>query len=463
MKILSGVYKPTSGTIWTQGKSYKSLTPADSRSCGISVIYQELSVINELSIRENFFVGRLPTKKVGPVKVIDYKKMDLAANELKEKVGLKRDIKTLVEDISISEKQQVEIVKALSFDSRVIIMDEPTSSLTGEEVKHLFKIVRMLKKEGKGIVFISHKLSEIMEIGDRVTVLKDGAYVDTKKVSDITPDSLVAMMVGREIKSTYRSENSPASYENEPVIFEVKNLTRKDGKAKNVSFCLHRGEILGFSGLVGSGRSETMNSIFGAEPKSSGEIYINGKKVKIKNPYTAIKNGLAMVTENRRETGFFQNFDIKRNISILPFIKSSGLGGTFGLVNSKFERECAEKQKKELNIKCRSVEQGITELSGGNQQKVILAKWLAADSEIIIFDEPTKGIDIGSKSEIYSLMRSLADEGKGVIVVSSEMPELLGMCDRIYVMNEGNMVAEMLAKDASQEKIMAAILKSDKK
>ena len=456
MKILSGVYQPTEGTIVIGDKSFSKLSPKDSTENGISVIYQELSVINELSIQENLFVGKLPMKKYGPISVVDYSEMHRRAEELLEKVGLHRDPKTLVEDISISEKQQVEIAKALAADSRVIIMDEPTASLTSEEVNHLFAVVRALKAEGKGIVFISHKLGEIMEIGDRVSVLKDGAYVGTRLVSEVTADDLVTMMVGRKVQNNYQHEDAPDSYENEEVLFEVQNLSRKDGKVRDVSFKLHKGEILGFSGLVGSGRSEMMNSIFGAEPKSKGRILIKGKEVKIRNPYSAIKNGLAMVTENRRETGFFHNFDIKQNISILPFIKTSKASGTIGLVSGKFEKQCAEEQKKNLNIKCASVDQNITELSGGNQQKVILAKWIAADSQIIIFDELTKGIDIGSKSEIYALMRRLADEGKGVLVVSSELPELLAVCDTIAVFREGEIVKTFPHRDATEEKIILA-------
>ena len=456
MKILSGVYQPTEGKIIIGDKEFSKLTPKDSYECGISVIYQELSVINELSIQENLFVGKLPMKKLGPVSVVDYAEMNKRAKELLAKIGLNRDPKTLVEDISVSEKQQVEIAKALAADSKVIVMDEPTASLTNKEVEHLFDVIRALKKEGKGIVFISHKLAEIKEIGDRVSVLKDGAYVGTKQVSEVTVDDLVTMMVGGTVQNTYQHEDAPDSYENEEVIFEVRNLSRKDGKVKDVSFKLHKGEIVGFSGLVGSGRSEMMNSIFGAEPKASGEVFIKGEKVNIKSPYSAIKHGLAMVTENRRETGFFHNFDIKQNISILPFIKASTLGGAGGLTSSKYEKTCSEAQKKSLNIKCYSVDQGITELSGGNQQKVILGKWLAADSQIIIFDEPTKGIDIGSKSEIYALMRKLADEGKGVLVVSSELTELLAVCDTIHVFREGEIVKTFPHKEATEENIIKA-------
>ena len=456
MKILSGVYQPTEGNIIIGGKEFSKLTPKDSYENGISVIYQELSVINELSIAENLFVGKMPTKKAGPIRVVDTAQVNRRAQELMDKIGLKRSPKTLVEDISVSEKQQVEIAKALAADSKVIVMDEPTASLTSTEVEHLFDIIRALKAEGKGIVFISHKLEEIKRIGDRVTVLKDGTYVGTRQVADVTVDDLVTLMVGRTVKATYQHEDAPQSFENEEELFAVKHLSRRDGKVRDVSFAVHRGEIVGFSGLVGSGRSEMMNSIFGAEPKSAGQILIKGEPVKIRSPYGAIKHGMAMVTENRRETGFFHNFDIKQNISILPFVKTSTLGGAGGLTSGKFEKQCAQEQRKSLNIKCYSVDQNITELSGGNQQKVILGKWLAADSQIIIFDEPTKGIDIGSKSEIYVLMRRLADEGKAVLVVSSELPELLAVCDTIHVFREGRIVKTFPHREATEENIIKA-------
>lgn len=455
MKILSGVYQPTEGTIILDGKAYKKLTPKDAYDGGVSIIYQELSVINELSIQENLFVGKLPVHKVAGVPLIDYGAMAEKAQELMKKVGLKRSPKTLVEELSISEKQQVEIAKALAGNSKVIIMDEPTASLTNEETKHLFEIVRRLKSEGKGIVYISHKLGELIEIGDRVTVLKDGAYVGTHSVKDVTADSLVTMMVGREIHKTYQN-SAAVDFGKQKVIFEVQDLSRKDGKVKHVSFRLHEGEILGFAGLVGSGRSELMNAIFGAEPKSSGRVFIHGEEVKISSPYAAIKSGLAMVTENRRETGFFHNFEIKENISILPYVKTSKGNGTIGLVSGKLEQQWARDQKESLHIKCAGIEQNITELSGGNQQKVILGKWLAADSQIIIFDEPTKGIDIGSKSEIYTLMRQLANDGKGVLVVSSELPELLAVCDTIAVFREGEIVQTFPRSAATEERIVRA-------
>lgn len=453
MKILSGVYQPTSGKITVKGKEFTHLTPKDSYECGISIIYQELSVINELSILENLFVGKLPTRRVGGIRVVDYKGMTGRAQEVLDKVGLKRRPSQLVEEISISEKQQCEIAKALISNADVIIMDEPTSSLTTSETAHLFDIIRQLKAEGKGIVYISHKMDEIKEIGDVITVLKDGTYVGTRNVKEITLDDVIKMMVGREIKGTYHNEEIE-DFSKEPVIFEARNINRKDGKVRDVSFQVRKGEIVGFAGLVGAGRSELMNALFGAEPKLSGQVFIGSREVTIRSPYEAIKNGLAMVTENRRETGFLNNFSIKQNISIVPFLKTSRGNGLIGLLDNKAEEEYAAKQKTDMNIKCRDVEQNITELSGGNQQKVILGKWMAAESSVIIFDEPTKGIDVGSKSEIYVLMRRLASQGKGVIMVSSEMPELLSVCDTICVFRDGEIRMTYAVREATEEKIL---------
>lgn len=453
MKILSGVYKPTAGKILVKGKEYEQLTPKDSYENGISIIYQELSVINELSILENLFVGKLPTIKKKGFSVVDYKLMKEKAKEVLDKVGIQRNPNQFVEEISISEKQQVEIAKALVSNADVIIMDEPTTSLTTSETEHLFKIIKQLKAEGKGIVYISHKMKELKEIGDKVTVLKDGTYVGTRNVADVDVDDLITMMVGRKIKGTYLNEEI-SDFKKQPVIFEAKHISRADGKVKDVSFQLHKGEILGFAGLVGAGRSELMNAIYGAEAKSKGQVYLHGKEIKTRSPHEAIKNGMGMVTENRRENGFFQNFDIKQNISIVPFVKQSLCYGLGGLVSMKSEFIYAKKQKEDMKIKCRDIDQNITELSGGNQQKVILGKWMAAESELIIFDEPTKGIDVGSKSEIYILMRKLAEEGKAVLVVSSELPELLSVCDTIAVFREGEIKGVFANAEASEEKIV---------
>lgn len=455
MKILSGVYTPTSGTITVKGKTFEHLTPRDSYESGISIIYQELSVINELSILENLFVGRLPTKKLAGIPVVDYAAMRAQAVKVLDEIGITRNPNTPVERLSISEKQQVEIAKALISNAEVIIMDEPTTSLTTSETDHLFKVIDNLKKAGKGVVYISHKMKEIMEIGDRVTVLKDGTYVGTRFVKDVTVDDLITMMVGRQIKGTYHNETE-VDFDLEPVLVEVKNMTRHDHRVKDVSFQVRRGEIVGFAGLVGSGRSELMNAIFGAEPKAEGTIVTGGEEFHANTPYQAIKHGMAMVTENRRETGFMHNFDIKQNISIVPYIKESRGGGLVGLLDDNREINMAQLEKDNLRIKSRDINQNITQLSGGNQQKVILGKWMAAKSKIIIFDEPTKGIDIGSKSEIYELMRQLANEGKAVIVVSSELPELLSVCDTIKVFREGQIVASFPVKEATEENIVKA-------
>ena len=461
MKILSGVYTPTSGEIVLDGKAHARLTPHDADRLGIRVIYQELSVIPTLSIAENLFVGRLPVKKGGPFSVVDHAAMYARAEQLLQTVGLARDVRTPVERLSISEKQQVEIAKALAVDSRVLVMDEPTASLTAREVEHLFAVIRRLRAEGKGIVFISHKLGEILEIGDRVTVLKDGTNVGTHNVRDVTADDLIKMMVRRQIQKNYQHPDAPDTFAGAKPLFEVQKLSTPDGKVRDVSFCLHEGEILGFAGLVGAGRSELMNAVFGAAPKKAGKLFLRGKQLHIRTPYAAIRQDLAMVTENRRETGFFDNFDIKENISIVPFVKTAGGGGTLGLVDRKFELRAAEEQRKALRIKCASVHQLVSELSGGNQQKVILGRWLAAESEILIFDEPTKGVDVGSKAEIYTLLRSLADSGKGVLVVSSELPELLAVCDTIAVFCDGRLVRTFPRRQATEENIMLAATTED--
>lgn len=454
MKILSGAYAQDEGTIIIHEKEYKRLTPKESAEGGISIIYQELSVINELSIQENIFVGRMLTKKIMGVSVIDNETMRIRTQELLDSIDLHKNPSTLVGNLSISEKQMVEIAKAVAFNAKVVIMDEPTSSLTNEEVTRLFKIIERLKAEGKGIIYISHKLKEIMEIGDRVTVLKDGTYVGTHEVKDITMDQLITMMVGRELKDKYHSTH--VDRENGKVIFEVKHLTRKDNYVKDISFDLCEGEVLGFSGLIGAGRSETMCAIYGADPIKSGEIYLNGELLHIRNPYDALKCGIALVTENRRETGFFHNFSIKRNIAIGKQLKNTKLGGLWGLIDFKDEQKIAEEQRIAIQIKCATLEQSITQLSGGNQQKVILGKWMATGAKLVIFDEPTKGIDVGTKAEIYKLMRGLADSGIGVIIVSSELPELLSVCDRMIVFNEGKINGIFSAAEATEEKLVRA-------
>lgn len=451
MKILSGAYTPTKGTILANDKEYSSFTPRTSRENGISIIYQELSVIDTLNIQENIFVGQLPTKN-NLLKNVDYNFMAQRTEELLDAIGMNRKPTDIVGDLSISEKQMVEIAKAVAFDAKVIIMDEPTSSLVQEEINHLMNIVRKLTSEGRGIIYISHKLNEIKELADRITVLKDGSMVGTVLNSEVTEDDIVHMMVGREIKGTHWSEEEISK----EVILSVQNLTRKDKTVLDASFNLYKGEVLGFSGLVGAGRTELAEAIYGAAPVISGEITLFGEKVSPKSPYEALKLGIGLVTESRRETGIAPFFSIKQNISQAKFIKNSGLGGLGGLLDFKEEDRLAEEQIPSLQVKCTSGEQLISQLSGGNQQKVILGRWLSSDPKLLIFDEPTKGIDVGTKSEIYKIMRRLCDQGYGVIVVSSEMPELLGVCDRIIVMSSGKITGDFQRAEASEEVLLKA-------
>ena len=450
MKVLSGVYHPDSGSIVLNGVEHSKLNPRLSREGGISIIYQELSVVNWLDIRENIFMGRMQSKKFGPVSTIDYTKLNQDTKKLLKQVNLdKYEPNKMASELSISEKQMLEIAKAISFDAKCIVMDEPTSSLTESEVKKLFEIIRDLKSKGIGIVFISHKLSEIKEIGDRISILKDGNYVGTWNVSDLSEEDMVRLMVGRELEKSYQEGHGAFG----EVVFEVKNLSRKDGKVQDFHMQVRKGEIVGLSGLVGAGRSEAMEAIFGAVPKTSGEILLEGKRLDIHTPYDALKNGIGLVTENRRETGFFQNFSNKRNISIASLLKKSKLGGVCGLIQEKSEKQMAEKAKLDLQIKWASDAQLTKNLSGGKQQKVILGKWISAGVKVLIFDEPTKGIDVGTKSEIYKMMRRLAENGIIVIVVSSEMPELLAVCDRIMVMAEGKVRGEFDIAEATEEKL----------
>ena len=450
MKVLSGVYHPDSGSIVLNGVEHSKLNPRISREGGISIIYQELSVVNWLDIRENIFMGRMQSKKLGPVSTIDYAKLNQDTKKLLKQVNLdKYEPNKMASELSISEKQMLEIAKAISFDAKCIVMDEPTSSLTESEVKKLFEIIHDLKSRGIGIVFISHKLSEIKEIGDRISILKDGNYVGTWNVSDLSEEDMVRLMVGRELEKSYQEGHGAFG----EVVFEVKNLSRKDGKVQDFHMQVRKGEIVGLSGLVGAGRSEAMEAIFGAVPKTSGEILLEGKHLDIHTPYDALKNGIGLVTENRRETGFFQNFSNKRNISIASLLKKSKLGGVCGLIQEKNEKEMAEKAKQDLQIKWAGDAQLTKNLSGGNQQKVILGKWISAGVKVLIFDEPTKGIDVGTKSEIYKMMRRLAENGIIVIVVSSEMPELLAVCDRIMVMAEGKVRGEFDIAEATEEKL----------
>ncbi len=454
MKILSGIYTPTKGTIVINGEEFSELTPKKSKELGISIIYQELSVVKDLSIAENMFVGKLPTKKFLNIPIVDTAAYMKKAEEAARRVGLTKPVTTNVSELSISEKQLVEIAKALVENSKLLVMDEPTSSLTDKETQNLFKIIRELKASGIGIVYISHKMKELKEIGDRVTVLKDGTTVGTKDMADIqSEEEIISMMVGRTLQKTFFGEKE-ISYTPENIVFKAENIRRKDGKTKDISFELYKGEVLGVAGLVGAGRTELMNAFFAGESYAGGKIFLNGEELKIGTPYTSIKNGVAMITENRRETGIYPNFGIKENLVLINRLLKSSMGGFRGMIHEKWDLELAEQERKEMQVKCASLDQLITELSGGNQQKVIVGKWMAANAKVIIFDEPTKGIDIGTKTEMYRIMRELATEGIGVIMISSEMPELLGICDRIMVLNDGQMKGILSKEEVTEEKIL---------
>lgn len=454
MKILSGVYQPNEGELKVNGKSFHGLDPKTAKDNGISIIYQELSVIDTLSIMENLCIGNIPTHTVLHTRIVDKKAMKEQAQEILDSIGLDRRPEELVRNLNISEKQMVEVGKTFTQNAQIIIMDEPTSSLSEKEVDRLFTLVKNLKNKGKGIVYISHKMDELAKIGDRVTVLKDGKTVGTRQIGEVTTKELITMMVGRKLEDRY--QRNKKNINRNKVILEVDNLTRKDKKVVDASFKLYEGEVLGFSGLIGAGRSELMGAIYGIAPTVQGEIKLNGKSLHITSPYDALKLGIGLVSENRRETGFFWNFSIKKNIAIAKQLVESKAGGLVGLVDFEEEKEISRKATEDMSIKCTSINQGITQLSGGNQQKVILGKWLSTNLKLLIFDEPTKGIDIGTKAEIYKLMHRLAQQGIGIIVISSEMPELLAVCDRIVVMGDGRIKGTFEIEDATEEKLLSA-------
>ena len=453
MKILSGIYAPSSGEIVIDGETYPALSPGQAAQAGISIIYQELSVINELSALENLFVGRIPVSHRYGLPTVDWRKMKTEGTAILKRLGLDVALDTLVEDLSIAHRQMIEIAKSLMRNARVLVMDEPTSSLTNIEVDRLFSLVDQLRTEGTAILFISHKLDEVQRIGDRFSVLKDGVTSGTGMVAGTTNDDLVRMMVGRVVKRTFLAEK-PIDRSAAPTL-KVSHITSADHKqVVDVSFDVYPGEILGFAGLVGSGRTELMNCLFGTQNRASGHIELNGHDITPKSPLDALKSGMAYITEARRETGFMPNFSIKDNIIISQCVKKSPARGLWGLIHSVKEIETANVQKKNLSIKCTDVMQNITELSGGNQQKVLVGKWMATESDLFIFDEPTRGIDVGAKSEIYAIMRNLSNKGKAIIMVSSELPEVLAVCDRIAVFRSGRIAKIVESSTASEEMIL---------
>ncbi|NYE05804.1 ribose transport system ATP-binding protein/inositol transport system ATP-binding protein [Bacillus niacini] len=442
MKILNGIYSIDEGKIFIKGNGVQISGVKDAQKYGISIIHQEISLVPYLSIAENIYLGREPLTKAG---LIDKRTMYENAQKFLNDFDLGLSAKTMIHTLNVAQQQMIEIIKAVSFHSKIIVMDEPTSSLTEKEVDFLFKTIRNLKEQGVGMVYISHRMNELFEITDRITVMRDGTYIGTVKTKETTNEKLISMMVGRDLTNYYVRDFSPSG----ESVLKVSNLTKK-GVIENASFELRKGEILGFSGLVGAGRSELMKCIFGLDSFEQGEIFVNGEKTTIKNPNDAIRNRIAYVTENRKEEGLFLIQSVRYNITIKimdEFIK-------FFKVDSNYENNETNNYIKELSIKTPSPDQEVKNLSGGNQQKVLISRWLATKPKVLILDEPTRGVDVGAKAEIYSIMNRLVKEGVSIIMISSELPEVINMSDRVAVMCKGKIQTILNKERFSQETIM---------
>ena len=440
IKILTGAYTPTSGTIEWEGKTYESLDPKQAMDLGISTIYQEFNLVPFLSVAENVFFGREIENGI----FLNRSEMEKRTAELAAEMGIEVDPKARIKDLGVAYSQITEIIKSISHDTKLLIMDEPSAPLSNREIDAMFNVIRKLKEKGVTIVYISHRMDEIFEICDRVTVMRDGQYISTREVKDTDRSQLIADMVGRELGEDFVG-GAGASDE---VVLKVTGMNTD--KVKDISFELHKGEILGFGGLVGAGRTETARAVFGADPIKSGKIEVKGKEVRISQPRDAIAHGIALLTEDRKGQGLVLGMTVKENATITVLKKL--VKGLF--VDRRRQADWVEERRKELSIKMPSIEQKVKFLSGGNQQKVVLAKWLLTDCDILIFDEPTRGIDVGAKQEIYSLMHELTKQGKSIIMISSEMPELLGMSDRVLVMHEGRINGELKKGSYSQEKVL---------
>jgi len=442
MKILAGVYTLDEGEILINGEPVTIASPRDGLANGISMIHQELMFVPELTAAENIYLGRELRTKMG---LISKKRMIESAQAVFDRWNININAATPMKLLSVAQSQMVEIAKAIAFDSKIIIMDEPTSAITEREVERLHNIIRQLREAGTTVIYITHKMDEVFAISDEITVFRDGAWVASEKAANMNREKLIGLMVGRELNQLFPKVDAKVG----DVILEVENLSRGN-VVKNVSFSVRRGEILGFAGLMGSGRSEVLETLFGIFPADSGVIKINGKSVKIREPHQAIDAGIGLLTEDRKKTGIMGVLSVRENMSIASLTKYS-IGGV--LRKRKIDEVC-EAQRRALDLKTPSLNQLIENLSGGNQQKVLISRWLLTDPDILIIDEPTRGIDVGAKAEIHRLMGELAKQGKAIIMVSSEMPEILGMSDRIVVMCDGSLVGEINRADATQEKIM---------
>lgn len=450
MKCLFGVYGKDSGKIYLEGKEINFKNSKEALENGVAMVHQELNQALKRNVMDNMWLGRFPTVAKG-VPITSEQKMYKATKEIFEKLEINIDPKTVMSRMPVSQRQMVEIAKAVSYNSKVIVFDEPTSSLTEQEVEHLFKIINMLRDQGCGIIYISHKMAEILRISDEVTIMRDGKWIATEQAKDLTTDDIIKLMVGRELTNLY----PPKTNEIGDVLLDVKDLSAEYSKLRDVSFSARRGEILGVAGLDGSGRTELLENIFGIATRRSGTLTLDGKPIRNRNSRESIKNGFALLTEERRATGIFSILDIRENAVISSLKKCKA--GPF-LSKSKMKKNtdwCINA----MHIKTPTQETKIRSLSGGNQQKVILGRWLLTDPTVLLLDEPTRGIDVGAKYEIYELIIDLAARGKTVIMVSSEMPELLGVCDRILVMSGGKLAGEVNAAETTQEEIMALAAK----
>lgn len=443
MKVLTGIYTKDSGTITFEGKDIEFHNTREAQDAGVVIVHQELNMLGHLTVAQNIFIGREFKKGIG----IDDKKMNDEAAKLFKRLNIDIDPSETMANLTVGKQQMCEIAKAISHEAKVIIFDEPSAALTEAEIEELFKIIRDLREQNLGIVYISHRMDEIKVITDRVTVMRDGTYVGTLITNECSKDDIINMMVGRVIYEDPKTESGVPA--NAPVVLKVEHLNA-GRMVQDVSFELRKGEILGFSGLMGAGRTETARAIFGADPKESGDIYINGQKVTINTPQDAVKCGIGYLSEDRKRYGIVVQKTVAENSTMACL--QNYVSGLF--INKKAEKKVAEEYVESLATKTPSVEQLVVNLSGGNQQKVVIAKWLINDCDILIFDEPTRGIDVGAKNEIYKLMNKLASEGKSIIMISSEMTEILRMSDRIVVMCEGRKTGEVKIEEATQEIIM---------
>jgi ABC-type sugar transport system ATPase subunit len=443
MKILAGIYQPDAGSIMLDGQPITIDGPRRAMALGIAMIHQELNLAPNLSVAENIFLGRAPTRGG----LIDWRRLDQQARALLDALGIELNVRDTVEDLSVARQQMVEIAKALSLDARVIIMDEPTSALTERETATLFGIIGRLKTQGVAVVYISHRLDEIFRIAGRVTVLRDGRLVGGAPIGETSPTQLIALMVGRELAALFPRD----AIEPGPPVLEARHVNRT-GVLHDISFAVRRGEILGLAGLVGAGRTELARALFGADALDGGEILLDGQRVTIRGPRDAIRHGLGFVTEDRKLHGLVLGMSVRENATLAILRELT----RFGLVSFARERQVADEYVRQLDIRTPSIDQEVVNLSGGNQQKVVLAKWLATRPRVLILDEPTRGIDVGAKAEVHALMNRLAATGVAILMISSELPEILGMSDRILVIRQGQVSAEFSRADATQEKIMAS-------